>query len=91
MSCCQDVSGSDNAASAWIVCVFVIYYQEALPRPRVPDRFATTDDARQRNRRLNSRLAARQASWWHYKYSEINKINVQERQIKRIEHFKVSR
>ena len=66
MSCSQDESRSDNAASALLVgTVSDVQLYNALPRPRVPARFASADNARQRNRRLNSRIAAHQAAWRH--------------------------
>ena len=64
MSCCEDPSVTNNAASACIVYVaFGSRMYNTLPRPGVLSRLDSADDAR--HDRWNSRLAAGQVRWWN--------------------------
>ena len=59
MSCCEDPTVADNAATALIRR----YFDETLPRPRVPRRLDPAYDARQQTCRPKSRLTTRQVAF----------------------------
>jgi len=59
MSCSEDVSVADNAASASIPVSIVVHPHTTLPRPGVLARFDAADDAHRRDGRLDSWFSTR--------------------------------